>query len=200
MKSNHGILHKSALFAAALIWGSSFFIVKNSVSDFSPNILLGIRFTIGCILLSLIFYKKLRFITRALIWKGGLTGLFLCGAYCLQTIGITDTTPGKNAFLTAIYCVLVPFFYWVIYKIRPDRYNFLAATLCIAGIGLVSLTGDFSIRFGDALTLAGGVFYALHMVAVAKFGMDQDSVLFTIIQFASAAAASWIVGFCFEGG
>ena len=47
-------LPKLALFVAALIWGSSFFVVKNAVDVFPPNILLGIRFTIGCLLLALI--------------------------------------------------------------------------------------------------------------------------------------------------
>lgn len=199
MDKKTGALHKAALFAAAIIWGSSFIVVKTSVDSLPPNILLGVRFTIGCGLLCIIFYKKLKNITLGLVLRGGATGLFLFTAYCLQTIGITDTTPGKNAFLTAVYCVLVPFLYWGVYKIRPDKFNFIAAVLCIAGIGFVSLTGDFSIRFGDALTLAGGFFYAVHMVAVAKLGMGEDSVLFTIMQFGSAAIASWVVGLLFEG-
>ena len=61
--------------------------------------------------------------------------LFL--AYYTQTVGITDTTPGKNAFLTAVYCVLVPFLFWAVDKARPDKFNIIAAVLCIAGIGLV---------------------------------------------------------------
>lgn len=199
MKTNTGTLHKFALFGAALIWGSSFIVVKSSVDTLTPNVLLGVRFSIGCVLLCLIFHKKLRLVTPRLVLRGGLTGLFLFTAYCVQTIGITQTTPGKNAFLTAVYCVLVPFLYWLVYKIRPDRYNFIAAVLCIAGIGFVSLNGDFSIGRGDALTLLGGFFYAVHMVAVAKLGKGEDSVLFTIMQFGSAALASWVVALVFEG-
>ena len=43
-------------------------------------------------------------------------------------------------FLTAVYCVLVPFLYWAFARVRPDRYNVIAAVLCVAGVGLVSLT------------------------------------------------------------
>lgn len=199
MSGSNGKTHKAALFLAALIWGSSFIVVKSSVDSLPPNILLGVRFSVGCALLAVIFHKKLRKITPRLLWRGGITGLFLFTAYCLQTIGITATTPGKNAFLTAVYCVIVPFLYWGVYKIRPDRFNFLAAVLCVVGIGFVSLTGDFTVGFGDALTLAGGFFYAVHVIAVAKFGMGEDSVLFTMIQFGSAAIASWTVGLLFEG-
>lgn len=192
-------LHKLALFGAAFIWGSSFIVVKSSMDSMPPNILLGVRFTIGFFLLCIIFRKKLKNITPRLVVRGGLTGLFLFTAYCLQTIGITDTTPGKNAFLTAVYCVIVPFLFWAVYKIRPDKFNFIAAVLCVTGIGFVSLNGDFSIRFGDALTLAGGFFYAVHVIAVAKLGKGEDSVLFTMMQFGSAAIASWVVGLTFEG-
>ena len=125
-------------------------------------------------------------------------GTFLCIAYSIQTIGITDTTPGKNAFLTAIYCVLVPFIYWIVDKKRPDIYNFSAGILAITGIGLVSLDQIFNIRMGDTLSLISGIFYAIHMVAVARIQKDKDPVLITIIQFAFAAVFSWITAFIFE--
>ena len=196
--SKQASMAKLALFGAAAIWGSSFFIVKNTVDVFSPNILLGIRFTIGCLLLCAIFWRKLRLLDKSYFIGGGVMGLCLFLAYSTQTIGITDTTPGKNAFLTAIYCVIVPFLFWAVNKTRPDIYNYLAAFLCVAGIGLVSLTGEFTIGFGDALTLVGGFFYAAHMVAVAKLGKGKDPVLITIVQFAVAAVLSWIVGLTTE--
>ena len=197
-KNISNALPRLALFAAAIIWGSSFFIVKNTVDVFPPHILLGFRFSIGCILLCIIFFKKLKNINFDYIWKGSLIGLFLFLAYSTQTIGITYTTPGKNAFLTAIYCVLVPFLFWIVDKSKPDIFNFLAAILCIVGIGFVSLNGDFSIGIGDAFTLVGGVFYAAHMVSVAKFSKDKDPVLITIIQFGFAAILSWGVGLTTE--
>jgi hypothetical protein len=69
-----------------------------------------------------------------------------------------DTTPGKNAFLTVVYCIIVPFLYWGIAKAAPDRYNLVAAAVCLPGIGFVSLNGGFSMSAGDLLTLLGGFF------------------------------------------
>ena len=195
---NINVLAKIALFSAALIWGSSFIVVKSAVDVFEPFMLLGFRFTIACALLCLIFRKKLSLLNKDYFIKGGIIGFCLFAAYGLQTVGITDTTPGKNAFLTAIYCVLVPFLFWIVDKCKPDMFNFLAAFLCIGGIGLVSLSGDLSIRMGDALTLVGGFFYAAHMVSVAKFSQDKDPVLITILQFGFCALFAWVVGFLFE--
>ncbi len=192
------ILPKFALFSAALIWGSSFFIVKNTVDIFPTNFLLAIRFTIGCLLLCVLFPKKLTQLNRTCLWQGIVLGLLIFAAYCIQTIGLTDTTPGKNAFLTAAYCILVPFLYWITDKRRPDLYNFSAAFLCLTGIGLVSFDGSFSMRFGDAMTLVSALFFAAHIVAGARFGGKSDPILLTILQFGVAAVCSWVLGFTTE--
>lgn len=192
------ILPKFALFFAAMIFGSSFFIVKNTVDIFPTNFLLAIRFTIGCLLLCALFPRKLRQMDRACLWQGTVLGLLIFAGYCIQTIGLTDTTPGKNAFLTASYCILVPFLHWVVDKRRPDLYNFSAAFLCLTGIGLVSFDGSFSMRFGDAMTLVSALFFAAHIVAGARFGGKSDPILLTIVQFGVAAVCAWILGFATE--
>lgn len=192
------ILPKFALFFAAMIFGSSFFIVKNTVDVFPTNFLLAIRFTIGCLLLCALFPRKLRQMDRACLWQGTVLGLLIFAGYCIQTIGLTDTTPGKNAFLTASYCILVPFLHWVVDKRRPDLYNFSAAFLCLTGIGLVSFDGSFSMRFGDAMTLVSALFFAAHIVAGARFGGKSDPILLTILQFGTAAVCSWVLGFTTE--
>lgn len=196
LKKNVGA--KAALFIAAIIWGGSFLIVKNSMDMIQPHMLLAIRFTIGCLLLSIVFHKRLKALNKDYFIKGGIIGVCLFAGYSLQTIGILDTTPGKNAFLTAIYCVLVPFFYWIVDRKRPDRYNILAAGITLLGIGLVSMNGDFSIGIGDTLTLISGVVFAVHLVAVAKISKTKDPILLTILQFGYAAVFSWIVGLLFE--
>jgi len=183
---------------ASLIWGSSFFIMKNTVDVFPMYVLLAIRFTIGCGLLCLVFFKRLRNVTKKTIARGAFLGFFLFAAYALQTLGLKETTPGKNAFLTAIYCIVVPFLFWTVTKKRPDIYNCLAGLLCMAGIGLVSLTGDFSIGIGDALTLVGGTVYAVHIVAVAQLSQKEDPVLLTLVQFGAAAVCCWAISLATE--
>jgi drug/metabolite transporter (DMT)-like permease len=182
---------KLALLTASLIWGSSFFIMKNSVDVFPMFALLGMRFTLGCVILCLVFVKRLKRIRKTTLLCGAVLGLLLFGAYAVQTMGLKQTTPGKNAFLTAIYCILVPFMFWLTNGKKPDVFNYLAAGLCMAGIGLVSLTGDLFVGAGDALTIAGGVLYAVHIVAVAGMSQKEDPELLTLIQFGMAAVCSW---------
>ena len=187
-----GFLGRLALLTAALIWGSSFIVMKSAV-DFVPTfLLLAIRFTVGTGLLAAIFCRRLGRITRSTLWHGAVVGVLLFTAYTVQTWGLKDTTPGKNAFLTAVYCVLTPFVNWLLLRKRPTGWNWIAAAGCLGGIGLVSLDSSLTMGRGDALTLLGGVFYALHLVAVSRFGEEEDPVLLTLIQFAAAAACCWI--------
>ena len=187
-------LAKPMLFAAAFIWGSSFFVMKDALDALPVQYLLAIRFTAGAVLLGLLCWKKWRIFTPDYLWRGAVIGGFLYLAYSVQTYGLALTTPSKNAFLTAVYCVLVPFLYWAFAGVRPDRYNVIAAVLCVAGVGLVSLTGDLTVNPGDGLTLVSAVFYASHIVAVAKVSAGKDIYLLTVFQFAFSGLYAWIGG------
>ncbi len=186
------LLAKPMLFTAALIWGTSFFIMKNTLDVVPVFSLLAVRFTTGAVLLSLICWKKWKDFTPDYLWRGAIIGGFLFLAYTVQTFGLSLTTPSKNAFLTSVYCVMVPFLTWAVMKRRPDRWNILAALLCVTGVGLVSLNDSLSINTGDLLTLACAVFYASHIVAVEKVSQGKDIYLLTTFQFAFAALYAWV--------
>lgn len=188
------MLAKPMLFAAALIWGTSFFIMKNALDAVPVFFLLAIRFTAGAVLLALVCGRRWKAFTPDYLWRGAIMGGFLCLAYSVQTFGLSMTTPSKNAFLTAVYCVLVPFLTWAVVKKRPDRYNIAAALLCVTGVGLVSLNEQLSINTGDLLTLVCAIFYASHIVAVEKVSPGKDITLLTVFQFAFAGLFAWIGG------
>ncbi len=189
---------KLSLFLAPLIWGFSFVVTKNTVDVLPVFFLLTVRFSIAFILLSIIFIKRLRQLDKDYLLSGGVIGLCLFIAFATQTFGITDTTPGKNAFLTTIYCIIVPFLFWITDKSKPDFFNIISASLCIVGVGLVSIKSDLSISKGDLLTMLGGLFFALHIVAINKFSSDKDPIVLTIVQFAYCAIFSSIFTLVFE--
>lgn len=194
----YSLLAKIALLTATLIWGSTFVILKNALDSVPTYFILSFRFLTATLLLSAIFYKKWRLVNKTYLWQGGLIGVCLAFAYIFQTVGLANTTPGKNAFLTATYCVLVPFMMWMIYGKKPDKFNVIAAFTCIVGIGLVSLDGQFVIQFGDWMTLICGIFFGLQIVFISAFNKDKDAILLTIIQFLTAGIITGILSLCFE--
>ena len=180
------------LLIAALIWGSSFIVMKSAVDFLTPAVLLFFRFSLAAILLSLIFIKKIRTLNFQQIKGGLLTGCCLFAAYYVQTWGLNYTTPGKNAFLTAVYCAIVPFLVWLFYHKRPDIYNFIAAFICVLGIGCVSLDEHLTMNIGDFLTLCGGFLYACHILLIKKFSKGIDGGAFTSLQFMGGAMVSFV--------
>ncbi len=199
------VLSRLALLIVAIVWGSSLVVVSETTDFFKPNFLLGLRFSIACFLLCLVFYKKLKLIDKYYLIDGGIVGFFLFIAYSSQTFGVTTAggLPGRSAFLSASYCVIVPFLGWIINKVRPDRYNASAAILCILGIGLVSfkdlvLSSSVGITLGDFYALLSGLLFASHIVSITRLSKGKDPILMTIIQFGAAAVLSWLVTLIFE--
>lgn len=188
----YGHIGRLALIGATLLWGSSFVVLKTTLDSVPTLWILAIRFTGAAILTGLPSIKQLAKIDKRCLASGVLMGLALYAAYTLQTFGLVYTTPGKNAFLTATYCVLTPFLWWAFTRKRPDLYNILAALVCITGMALVSLNGDLAIGLGEGLTMCCGFFYALHIIftskGVARYGVGE----LTTIQFATAALLCWI--------
>lgn len=187
-----------ALLGTTLIWGSTFVIIKSALDDITPTWLLAMRFFGAAVLISLFVFGKLKSLDRGYIKGGTVMGTVLAAAYIFQTYGLYYTTPGKNAFLTAVYCILVPFLYWLIFKRKPDKYNVIAAMLGLVGMGFVCLQNDLTVNTGDVLTIFCGMFFAVHIIVTAHFVEDRDPVLLNVVQFAAAAMECLAFALIFE--
>ena len=187
-----------SLLLVAIIWGSSFVVIKNALDYINPVYILVLRFALSSVLMAFVFWKRFREINKKDIKAGAIIGFFLFLAFLTQTIGLKYTTVSKQAFITASYVVIVPFFYWGITKKKPDIYEFMAAILCLIGVGLLSLEESFSINLGDGLTMVCAVFFALHIISIEYFAKDHDPIILTIVQFAVAAIFSFIVVLIFN--
>ena len=179
--------YKALIVLATVIWGFSFVVMKDAVEVLPPAWLLGIRFTFAGILLFVVLARRVRkYFSRRALAYGAVLGVFDFLAFWLQTLGLQHTTPGINAFLTATYCVIVPFAWWVVAHKRPTVFNVGAAVLAIGGIWLVSVSGSgetLSIGLGEGLTLGCAVVFAVHIVLVSKFSRTCDALVLTVFQF-----------------
>ena len=191
-------LGRIALFAAAFLWGLSFVIMKNILTNVPTLYILAFRFCGAAIILLPACIHKLKKLDRAYLLSGILMGAAILLGYIFQTYGLQLTTPGKNAFLTSAYCVIVPFLYWVFIRKKPDKYNVAAAAICIVGIGFISLDGSFNIGAGDVLTIICGFFYAFHILVTAKAVADRDPVALAMLQFFTAGVIALICALIFE--
>ena len=191
--------YKFLMIAATLIWGLSYVMMKNAVDVLSPAYLIGIRFLATAVVLLIVLWKPVKNNhSKSDILVGSILGFELAAAFVVQTYGLAFTTPGKNAFLTGTYCILVPFVAWAIMRHRPNIYHVIAAVLCFVGIGFVSLQESFVVETGDFLTIISAAIFALQMVCVARFAVGKNILALTVYQFMSGGACSLLLGFLVE--
>lgn len=172
------------LFLVAFFWGTGFTVTKIALEIFTTTQLLFIRFVIASAVSLILFGKKLKRITKSDVKAGFIMGVFLAVGYVFQTIGLEGTTTGNSAFLTGTNVVMVPFFYWLVTKIKPGKNNMIAAGLMFAGI--ILLTVDFE-NFGnfnlwDFLTFLCAISFAWQVIATGIFASDKDPVLISTLQ------------------
>ena len=172
------------LFLCALIWGSGYVAVKSLLDGLPPMSLLTVRFGGCALVLSLVFVRRLKGLNRSVLLRGIVAGALQAAAFGIQIYGLMRTTTGKNAFLTAVYCPLVPFVLWAWKHRRPRAHHVLGGVLCMLGIGLISLDGSLRLSAGDALSLLGGVVFAVHVALLSEISRESDPVLLTIVQAA----------------
>ena len=195
------LLADGLLLMTALIWGSAFAVVKNTLDSFPPAAIIAMRYTIATALTGIAFRKHLRALTREDILRGALVGLLLSAAYIVQTIGLSYTTASKNAFLTAVYVMLVPFFSMALFRQRLRWANFVAAAMMLLGIGLLSLDGESGgLNVGDFLTLICGALFAGHIIAVERCQRRTDAYALIVLQFGFCAVYALVYALLFERG
>lgn len=193
------LLAGSGLILTTIIWGAAFVVMKNSVDAIPACYLLGIRFTIAALGMGLVFWPQNRGMTKGDVRCGVILGVFLFICYLFQTYGLKYTTASKNAFITTLYVIIVPFLHWFFNKKRPSQRNLTAAAIAVVGLALLSLEGDLSINFGDFLTLICGFFFAVHMVFIDRYTEDHSPVRLTTLQMVTCAALGWAMAPVMDG-
>ena len=197
------LLGQLLLLLATLAWGTSFFILKETIATVNELFVLAIRFLFAGIVLGLIFIKKILKANKKTVIDGLVLGLILVIAYIIQTYGLSFTTPSRNAFLTSSYCVIVPFLAWLLTKIAPKSYNVISAVLCIVGIGLVAFSGEqengSNILLGDGLTLICAIFYALQIIFISKYQESgEDTSVLLVLELLTVGVLCAVLSLIFE--
>ena len=195
------LLADAVLVLTAMIWGTGFVVMKNTVDTVPPGAIIAIRYAIASVLAAALFHKHLKGLGRQDVLRGALVGALLCGAYIVQTIGLSMTTAGKNAFLTTVDVLLVPFGCRLVFRQKLNKTNFIAAAMMLAGIGCLSLDGESGgLNPGDLWTLGAGVLFAAHIMAVERCQRKTNTYALIVLQFAFCAAIALVYALLFERG
>jgi drug/metabolite transporter (DMT)-like permease len=162
-----------ALLVVVAIWGATFVLVKEALADVSTLLFLAIRFSLGAVVLGLVFlgrYGGVVTAKRSLV-AGVVAGICLFFGYFFQTTGLRYTTPSKSAFITALSIVMVPLLVSLVHKSAPHAAELAGVVLATAGLGLMTLERDtFALNRGDLLTIICAAAFALHIMVLMALG------------------------------
>jgi drug/metabolite transporter (DMT)-like permease len=195
---------RSATLATALlvgitaVWGSTFFLIKDVVRQLSPADFLAVRFVIAAALMSVVFWRPLRALTRRQVRVGVVLGVLYAVAQLLQTVGLAHTEASRSGFITGTYVVLTPVLTAVLLRERLPRSTWAAVGLASLGLAALSLQG-LGMGFGETVTFASAVVYALHIIGLGRWSSPSTAaglsalqmIVIAVVCVVAAAPGGW---------
>lgn len=175
------LLAALVLLALAASWGSTFFMIKDLLDRVPTLDFLAVRFTIASLALVVVAPRALGRLSPVLRRHAVVLGLLYGLAQILQTAGLAHTPASISGFVTGLYVVCTPLLAAAILRTRIPPITWAAVALATVGLGVLALNG-FSIGYGELITLASAVLYALHIVGLGAWSSAQDAVGMTILQ------------------
>ena len=190
------------LILVTVIWGGGFVASDMALESMKPFQIMMVRFLLASVLMGLVSMgqrkKEAKIENRAGAVKAGmLMGLTLFAGFALQIVGLQYTTPSKNAFLTALNVVIVPFIAFVILKKKVGVKGIIGAVMAVAGVALLSLNGNLTLGIGDLLSLFCAVGFAFQIFLTGEFVKRYPAAVLNLIQMFTAFVLSTISLFVF---
>lgn len=193
------LLSVFGLLGAALLWGISFPAMK-SVVDLPIFFIMAIRFSVASLALAIVFHRLFRHCNRQILKYALLLSfcIFFCIYFC--TIGIKYTTSARASFFSCLSFMMVPFLNYLIYKVKFCRNTLTSVLICLAGVFLLSYTGEiggFRLNAGDLLCIMGSLTGSFHIVFLERVMKKErmDPILFTLFMMFFIAVWSTLTAF-----
>lgn len=183
MRGNRELIASVVLGVVALVWGTTYAVIKDTLSVVEPYSLMMMRFSFSAIILSGIYFKKLRKLSLDDIKRGSIIGIFMFLAFYFLIISIRFTTASKFSFIIGAYVLIVPFLSYGLGRRKLNRNEVIGAIVATIGLGFLTIERGVSFNLWDLVAGCCSFFFAAHMVAIEKYSGKSDAIALTIIQF-----------------
>ena len=185
------------LILVTIVWGSTFFIIKDTVSTVNEFFIVFIR-SIQAFIVMLIYqlYKNPKqLINLKAIYYGLIMGLLMAITYGAQTIGLKYTSTGHSAFISSSAVIIIPISLFLFYKMKLVKIDIIAVIILFAGLFLLTYDFETSMNIGDIITIATAFAYAFHVILAGRFVKKADTTTLITYQFLGASIVSLLAFF-----
>ena len=202
------------LLLTAIIWGAAFVAQKIGMGSVGPLTFSGLRILMGAtVLLPIVIFRERRewralpaearpahrAKSKKLLRRGIILGVIFAIANNVQQIAINESSPGKVAFITALYIFLVPVIGLIFFGKRIRPLTWICIFFGIVGLYFLSIDpNDLTVTVGDVLPFCCAIAFAVQITTVSIFSADTDGVRLAFLQFATAGILTTILMFIFE--
>jgi drug/metabolite transporter (DMT)-like permease len=167
-------MNKKHLFLALLIlgtacWGLSFPITKMAVTGVSQSIFLVYRFALATLVLTIVLFRHVSRTSRKQLTGGMLLAIPLTMGIYLQTSGLRHSSASQCAFVAGMSVIIIPLIKLIVYKTAVELRIWIAATIALAGLFVISVNGHFDIGTGDLYTMAGAFCFAFYLIRIERY-------------------------------
>jgi drug/metabolite transporter (DMT)-like permease len=178
-----------ALLFCALVWGSTFVVVKDALADVSVFVYLAIRFGLAAVVMAFLYWRSLRELDRRTLWAGVQIGVFMFGGYAFQTTGLRFTTPSKAAFLTGSSVIVVPLILAAFGRRRINAWIWAGALSAFGGLYLLTIPpeGIGGLNRGDPIAFGCAIMFALHCIFIGRYVEKHSVGALSFLQVATTA-------------
>ena len=170
---------------AAVIFArsTSLLFAKVGLESLSPLNLLAARFCLAFVVLTVIFWKKLRTVTKTDVLHGMILGAVFFAVMTCETFALTMTSASSVSFLVNTAIVIVPLFEAALHRKAPAHMALVCAAVTLAGVGFLTLKEGISgFGLGEALCLVEACLYAGGIILTGKFSQEGDPILLGMFQ------------------
>ena len=175
---------KLLLTAVFIARGTSFLFSKTLMESMSPMSILGIRFVLAFLVLSVIFFKKLKECSRESLKGGLILGVLYTICMIFEMYGLREIDSGVSALIENMAIVMVPVYAAVLTRSWPPKKTMLCAALAVMGVGFLSLTQSSNPGGGTgiALVICAALTYAACIMATERVTQNADPVTVGMLQ------------------
>jgi len=177
---------------------SSFLFNKFLLTEMGVFNILGLRFLIAGILLSLIFCKKLRVLKRSELKAGVIIGALFYAVIAVEMAATRIADTSTVSLLENCAVIIVPIFESILLRRLPERRTVLGTLCAFAGIVCLSLHAH-RFSFGMLLALLSAVIYAIAIIATARLSRgENDPLAIGVVQVVTLGVLGMASSFFFE--